>query len=393
MTALPVAAEARILAADRFAREWRDADSWVRREARTRLAGGLWSAPVIEQALDNAFWMIDGESSSTWSRERADDESSTALRTLIILPGNVIGPALHAAYRVAQTGASAIVKTASQERALTEIIARQWQKSGAPLAGKLEARHWVGGDLTAESAAMSDVENVIAFGSDETVEAVRRRVPAGVRFTGHGARYSVGLVLPDADLATTAEAASVDVCMFDQAGCKSPQTIYVVGDAGRALRFAHALDGALARTGSLLPRMAATREEAAAAADVLRRARVTAIAAPSHGLSPILAGPDNNGTPDHLIVVEPQGPPRNHGFGRIVVVMPLEAGRAPVLTTEIEQIGIAGRLDGAESVSIALWPNSVNSCEPYKCALGTMQRPPLAQPFASEFFRGDDSGT
>ena len=55
----------------------------------------------------------------------------------------------------------------------------------------------------------------------------------------------------------------------------------------------------------------------------------------------MLAGPDNGGCPDYLIVVEPQNEPRTHGFGRIVVVKPLELGRPPVITKAYERIGIA----------------------------------------------------
>ena len=258
-------------------------------------------------------------------------------------------------------------------------------------AGTIEARYWQGADLAAETAAVAEVENVIVFGSDQTVEAVRSRMPSSVQFTGHGARYSVGLVMPDAELRRAADDAAVDVCMFDQAGCKSPQTIYVVGDTSRALRFAQALDGSLRNVSVRLPRMRPSRDEAAAAIDVLRRSYLTALDAPNHSLSPILRGPDNGACPDYVIVVEPQGPPRTYGFGRIVVIMPLAEGMPPVLSGAIEEVGIAGGFESWPQIGPMLCGADERD-ELVVSALGMMQRSVLAQPYAYDFLRHPDDG-
>jgi hypothetical protein len=387
VTVLSPEGEARAAAMERFVFEWCDRESWVRREARTRLAGGLWSAPVVEQALDNAFAGSRRGFSRIPLRDWFERSQARALRTLVILPGNIIGPALHAAYQVAVTGATAILKASSTERVLAEIIERQWEAIGAPLASTLEARYWPGGDLAHETAAIAHVENVIVFGNDETVEAVRDRTPAGRQFTGYGTKYSMGLVMPDIDLREAADAAALDICLFDQAGCKSPQTIYVAGDSSRALRFAQALGDSMRIVGARLPRARPSRDEAAAANDVLRRSYLTALEMPSHGLSPVLAGPDNGGCPDFLIVVEPQGPPRTYAFGRIAVIMPLAGGLPPVLSTAIEQLGVGGTFDAwAEVVPLLFedieWDGLVT------VNLGNMQHI-MAQPFASDFLRHD----
>ena len=385
--------EARVSAIERFVAEWRDPESWVRREARDRLAGGLWSGPVIERAFDLAFSDRADETPrmqiGNWSEQTRD----RARRALVILPGNVIGPALCAAFAVAISGGSAILKASSTERAVADIAARQFAAIGAPLAGTLEARYWPGGDREAEAAAMAEVDAVIAFGSDETIDAIRARVPREKHFTGYGTRYSVGLVTAGADLAAAAEAASVDVCLFDQAGCMSPQTIYVAGDASRALRFATALDAAMRSTSVRLPRVRPSRDEAAAANDVLRRSYLTAIDANSHGLSPVLAGPEHGGCPEYLVVVEAQGEPRTHGFGRIVVVMPLELGRPPVITKPYERLGIAAA--GGEQLEsellVALRGNEAKHA-PRFVDLGHMQDAG-GLPSADDFTRHDDESS
>jgi len=374
MIALSAEGEARVAATERFVLEWRHPESWVRRQARERLAGGLWSGPVIERAFDIVFSDRSDETARIYVGNWFKQSRDFARRALVILPGNVIGPALCAAFSVAVTGGSAILKAASTERAVADIIARQFATIGVPLTGAIEARYWPGGDIAAEAAAMTDVDAVIAFGSDETVDAIRARVPADKHFIGYGTRHSLGLVAASADLAVAAEAASFDVCLFDQAGCMSPQTIYVVGDASRALRFANALDGAMRRTSMRLPRVQPSRDEAAAANDAVRRSYLTALQANSHGLSPVLAGPDNGGCPDYLIVVEPQGPPRTYGFGRIVVIMPLELGQPPVITKPFERIGVAS-FEG-ETLEIELLRalrGNIEKYEPLFVELGHMQ--------------------
>lgn len=374
MIALSAAGKARVAATERFVSEWRDRDSWVRREARERLAGGLWSGPVIERAFDIVFSERADESPRARVGDWFEQSHEFARRALVILPGNVIGPALCAGFAVAVSGGSAILKAASTERVVADIIARQFASIGEPLAGAIEARYWPGGDITAEAAAIAEVSAVIAFGSDETIEAIRARVPAEKHFIGYGTRYSLGLVTAGADLSAAAESVSIDVCLFDQAGCMSPQTIYVVGDASRALRFATALDGAMRRTTVNLPRVRPSRDEAAAANDVLRRSYVTALDANSHGLSPVLAGPENGGCPDYLIVVEPQGEPRTHGFGRIVVVKPLELGQPPVISRPFERLGVASAK--GEDLQIELLRalrGNIENYEPFFVELGHMQ--------------------
>jgi hypothetical protein len=374
VTVLSGEAAVRAAAAERFVAEWRDSDSWVRREAHERLAGGLWSAPVIERAFDVVFSDRADETPRIHVENWFERTRDFARRALVILPGNVIGPALCAAYAVAVTGGSAILKAASTERAVAEIVARQFAAIGAPLAGALEARYWPGGDIEAEAEAIADVGAVIAFGSDATVDAVRARVPAAKHFIGYGTRYSLGLVTAGKDLASAADAAAIDICMFDQAGCMSPQTIYVVGDASRALRFATALDTAMRKTSVRLPRVRPSRDEAAAANDIVRRSYVTALDANSHGLSPVLAGPANGGCPDYLVVVEPQGEPRTHGFGRIVTVMPLELGRPPVITKRYERLGVT--MDDGDAFSIDLLRalrGNEEKYEPFFVPLGHMQ--------------------
>jgi len=104
-------------------------------------------------------------------------------------------------------------------------------------------------------------------------------------------------------------------------------------------------------------------------------------------LSPILSGPENGGCADYLIVVEPQGPPRTHGFGRIVVVMPLELGRPPVLTMRFEALGIAaGDREEIEIDVFRALRGDVEKNQPNLVDLGRMQEA-VGLPSANDFIR------
>ncbi len=378
--------ELRVRTIAECAAQWRDPSSTVRSRARAALADGRWPAPVVERALDNALWDLDEPKARTLVGRIAGRPATT----LVILPGNIIGPALTSAFCAALTGARAILKAASDERHLAGIVAAQLYAIGPPPAGLVTTRYWRGGDIQREAEALSEVERVIAFGSDETVDALRERVKCGMpdsspALVAYGDSYSVGYVSASAPLDLAAEAAARDICLFDQRGCMSPQTIYVRGDAGRATLFARALAAALEREGRELPRAALEADEPALIASFLRRCAVTALDAVPHGLDTVLKGPAHAGAPEFIVVVEPDGEPTCAGFGRLVAVKPCsDAGamvrRAEAFDRALETIGVAGALDPDEVAALE------NAPAKRRCELGQMQRPPFGyRPTLADF--------
>ncbi|MBC5824196.1 MAG: hypothetical protein GIW99_08720 [Candidatus Eremiobacteraeota bacterium] len=371
---------ARTRAISQGAAEWRDPDSRVRREARGALARTPWSAPVIEAALSDVLTNVY-EPTVAAMVERYG--ARPGFRALVVLPGNVIGPALASAYCAAVAGVRVILKAAGDERELAAIVARQFDALGEPLAGTVDARYWAGGDRAVELPVFGEVERVVAFGEDVTVADIARRLPAGVEMKAYGSAYSVGYVAKTADRSLAAAAAARDICMFDQRGCMSPQTIYVAGAARHAQLFAHALADALAAMESVLPRAPAGAEEATAVAARLRRLSLTAVAPMTHGLDTLIVGPEKNGCPQFAVAVEPYGLPSCAGFGRIVSVKPCPdaASFTDALGTALEKldtVGIAQSLDMAE-IAGRLSRTRV-------CSLGDMQRPPFGyRPRVADF--------
>lgn len=113
--------------------------------------------------------------------------------------------------------------------------------------------------------AALDCAEVHVYGSDETTEAVGRRVRPEVVVRAHGAGLGAAFVSSSADVEAAAVALACDVVPFDQRGCLSPRIAFVEGDIARAQRFAAALDRQLTQWEARVPRGALSSAEVGSA--------------------------------------------------------------------------------------------------------------------------------
>ena len=109
---------------------------------------------------------------------------------------------------------------------------------------------------------------VTATGSDETLAAIRARLPVRTRFLGHGHRVSFGYVTGEALFGHGAKkivaSAADDVVAWNQLGCLSPHVIYVQrGGEFAPEHFAQLLAEELERRESVEPRGKVSTEVAA----------------------------------------------------------------------------------------------------------------------------------
>jgi hypothetical protein len=165
----------------------------------------------------------------------------------------------------------------------------------------------------------------------------------------------------------------------------SPQTVYLAGEPGRALRFTHALAHAMRSCTAQLPRARFESGEPALVLDFVRRLAATAMAPNPHGLDTLLPGPPRDGAPEFVVALEPFGPPTCAGFGRIVIVKP-----APGARDVIAQLRHYGRRVETIAVSEDISDNERGAfklAEAHRiCPLGEMQRPPFGyRPAVSDF--------
>jgi len=109
---------------------------------------------------------------------------------------------------------------------------------------------------------------VTATGSDETLAAIRARLPAKIRFLGYGHRVSFGFVdgavLHGSNTRQIISHAADDVVAWNQLGCLSPHVIYVES-GGKVLpdQFAELLADELERREQTEPRGELAVEHAA----------------------------------------------------------------------------------------------------------------------------------
>ena len=113
-------------------------------------------------------------------------------------------------------------------------------------------------------------EVVHAYGSDDSMQALRQGMADGVHFVGHGTGFGVAVVA-GGELVAAAEQLARDVVPFDGRGCLSPRLVLVAGAgpmsaAARAGAFAQRLHQALTRAGASVPAGPLTPDERAARA-------------------------------------------------------------------------------------------------------------------------------
>jgi len=127
-----------------------------------------------------------------------------------------------------------------------------------------------------------------------------------------------------------------------------------------------------------------TRDETSAVGMTIRELSVTALAPKTHGLDTLMLGPDIDGVPGFVVVVEPSGPPTTLGFGRIVSVKPCDGvdaliDRLDEGSVKLETLGVAGDVDAPSRRRLDLAFLRV-------CQLGEMQRPPFGhRPTVEDF--------
>jgi hypothetical protein len=152
-----------------------------------------------------------------------------------------------------------LVKCASGSALLPRLFAHSLYEADSKLSACLEIAGWRGGDSDLEDVLFAEADCVTATGSDETLAAIRSRLPIKSRFVGYGHRVSFGFVarevLSPLRAPQIATRAAEDVVAWNQLGCLSPHVIYVqTGGEVSPERFAELLADELERREQTEPR-------------------------------------------------------------------------------------------------------------------------------------------
>jgi hypothetical protein len=264
---------------------WAAAESPLRAEAVSRLhAATGYAEAAIDDGLRRLFSQMDARRLEAWLVDGgvslaaldgapapgAEPRAFGPRLTAVVSSGNVPGAALPSVVQALLLKSPCLVKTASAEPALLPLYARSLADHAPELAQSLVVTGWVGGEPALEAAWLPEVEALIAYGGDEVIGGWRNRLPVRARFIGYGHRLSFAAIgrelLADEPAAReTAHRVARDLCVYDQQGCYSPQTVFVEqGGAVDAERFGALLAEALEGLATRLPRRGLSAAESAA---------------------------------------------------------------------------------------------------------------------------------
>ena len=215
-------------------------------------------------------------------------------------------------------------------------------------------------------AWLASAEAVVVYGSDETIATLRRRVPAGKIFIGHGHKTSLGVVWDDPDFASCAGAAR-DASLFDQQGCLSPQVFYVrESRQGFARKYAEQLAAAMENFNRRHPRGPLTVEEKASIANLRAAYRFRAAGDLRVALW------EGGGNLDWTVIYEEDTWFTASPLNRVVFVKPLPDDLAGAMGPAVDYVSAVGLWPCTEELAgrfAALRPSRF-------CAIGNMQDPP-----------------
>jgi hypothetical protein len=380
------------------AANWRDPQDPFRKLALDHgPAATGFSRPVLEKGLDGffekftpaGFESLLGQELGQGRRldQFCADEATASSHDLAmahgpeflvhIAAGNVPNPTWMSLTLGLLTRSAQFVKCASGASFLPRLFAHSLYAADRKLGACLEIAGWPGGQVALEEALFAEADCLTATGNNDTLAAIRARLPAKVRFLGYGQRVSFGFITREVLRPETIEnvVAKVadDVIAWDQNGCLSPQVIYVEErGAVESDQFAMRLAAELARREEAEAR--GTISTTAAAAIASRRAIAEALAAHRADVK-IWASPNSTAW---TVVFEHDVRFQFSPLNRFIYVKPVPDAAAALLGADlvrdkVSTVGLGATPERARALALELgrWGAS------RVCPVGRMQNPPL----------------
>jgi len=294
-----------------------------------------------------------------------------------IAAGNIPNPTWMSIVLGLLARSAQFVKCASGAAFLPRLFAHSIYEADPKLGACLEIAEWHGGNENLETVLFAEADCVTATGSDETLAAIRSRLPAHTRFLGYGHRVSIGFVareiLSQSRAPRIATQVANDVVAWNQLGCLSPHVIYVQS-GGEIVpeKFAELLADELERREQTEPRGELPTPHAAAIASRRGIYEVRAAHSPE-----TLMWHSKESTA-WTVVFETDARFQTSCLNRFIYVKPVKdltelLQQAEVMRGKVSTVGIAAPEHQAEELATQLARWGVTRV----CALGQMQNPPL----------------
>ncbi len=362
--------------------------------------GPVFSRATLEKGLDNFFRQLTAENLQALLEQELGDAINMTGEAVVthhashvtrhfwrgpeflvhITAGNVPNPALMSIVLGLLTRSAQFVKCAHGAAFLPRLFAHSIYAADAKLGACLEIAEWRGGKVDLETALFAEADCVTATGSDETLAAIRARLPAKTRFLGYGHRVSFGFVdsavWHGSNTRQIISHVTDDVVAWNQLGCLSPHVIYVQsGGKVSPEQFAEMLADELERREQIEPRGELATEHAAVIASRRAFYEVRA-AAQAEGLGTLMWHSRNSTA--WTVVYEADPRFQLSCLNRFVYVKGVKdlhemLQNAESVRDKVSTVGIAApeRKAGELAEQLARWGVT------RVCPLGRMQNPPL----------------
>lgn len=345
------------------ARPIADPHHQIGRRARAELLAFSGLSPEgIDLALSRHLEIHAGpEEIGALIQSAGDPERDLVRRVFVVSPAHVcVAPLRAFAFALARSPVVR-VKPSRRDPVLARLLVDALNRDKQFLS--------LGGSIACVDAVEAEPgDEIHAYGSDATLEALRARAGARVRLLGFGSGFGVAVIGPSADPERAAQALARDVIAFDQRGCLSPRILLIEGDAGWARTVCEAVHQALLAV--RVPR--GELDAGALSALSLYRAGMEAVGW-------VWAGPEHavalDESPRALILP----PPVRVLHAAAVDERAVPALLAP-LSALVTTVGVDDAERGVARTVLALCPRA------RRATLGCMQTPPLDGPVDRRIF-------
>lgn len=158
-------------------------------------------------------------------------------------------------------------KVASGEPIYAVLYAETIREIDPEISQAIAILNWKGGEKKIEGPIFSQADAVIAYGSKQSCNAIRKNLPPSVKLIAHSHKIGFGLIgrsaLEKESAEELADKVAYDVAMFDQQACLAPHVYFLEeGGALTPLEFSELLARSLDKLEKKLPRGKLTLEEA-----------------------------------------------------------------------------------------------------------------------------------
>lgn len=379
----------------RVADNWLDAEYPFRKLALSEgPARTGFGRATIQRGLDSFFNQLTDENLRALVKQELGDtrrldefcvlpgETRSAIATgpeflVHIAAGNVPNPTWMSVVLGLLTRSAQFVKCGTGASYLPRLFAHSLYDADHKLGACFEIAEWRGGNLALEHALFAEADCITATGSDETLAAIRAKLPMKTRFLGYGHQVSFGFlsrhVLAGRRGRALVTAAADDVVAWNQLGCLSPHVFYVQrGGEIAPEHFAQLLAEELERREVTEPRGRVPTE---LAAGIASRRNIYEIRAAASQATMLWRSTD---TTDWTVVFETDAPfslSCLHRFVYVKSVADLNATlhSADAVRGDVSTVGLAAAEEESRGLSQQLARWGVTRI----CPIGQMQNPPL----------------